>query len=138
MAMRLMANRVYTGQKDMKIPNLVATGNGAAAPTPNPAKSWGVASVTRQGVGKYTLQMGVSVNGAVVPDVYREFMGMNVTVIGTGGAAPAVCKAAVVTDSTAVDGTLVIQMYSPAGAAADLAANETLLLIPFFTDSSAV
>jgi hypothetical protein len=140
MAQRMMANRVYTGQKDVKLPNVVLTGTGATAPTIVPSRSWGVASISRSAAGKYVLTFGTSVNGRVNLDVYREFMGLIATAIGTGGADPAVTQVAVIDDSTAVAGTctLTIQCYGPTGSAADLAASETLCLVPLFSDSSAV
>jgi hypothetical protein len=138
MANRLMSNRVYTGQKDVKIINVVAASGGASAPTLNASKSWGVASITRVAQGKYRFALGLLRDGVVNPDVYREFQGHTVGCISpTADTASTVTQSVVVNDNSATTGLIDVWFYSPLGVLTDPLSGESMNLQFFFSDSSA-
>lgn len=141
MASRLMANRVYTGKKDWKLPNVQATIGASGAATVVAAKSFGVISVTRDGTtaGLYTILFGVNAGGRNRLDSYHQFIGCDFTFVGAGGAASVVAAVSVTADNTAdpAVATLVVQALDFAGSAVDPADGEIMLGRFYFADSDA-
>jgi hypothetical protein len=141
MANRMMANRVYTGQKDVKIINAVVAIGAAGAPTLNAAKSWGVASVAHGTAGKYVFTFGVLQNGQLILDTYRELQGVlaHFDTTGAAGASPAAPIVNVYSDLSATFGTSTLGIVCQAvgGVQTDPASGEILLVQFMFSDSSA-
>jgi hypothetical protein len=134
-----MANRVYTGKKDWKILNAQVAVGATGAPTINTSKSFGVVSVTRTSAGLYVFTFGVNAGGQVKKDPYLQFLGMDFTFIGAGGAASVVAATSVTADATSTPGTctLTVQCLDFAGSAVDPASGEIMLGRFYFADSGA-
>jgi len=142
MASRLMANRVYTGKKDWKLPNFVATIGSTGAATIVTSKSFGVVTVTRgASAGLYLITFGVDAGGQVRKDPYKYFLGAHFFFKGQGGppAISTVASVCATADATATAGTctLQVQCLDFAGSAVDPASGEVMYGIFFFADSGA-
>jgi hypothetical protein len=138
MANRMMANRVYTGQKDVKIVNCVFTTDGGGAPTLNVSKSWGIASITRVAPGKYRFALGLLRDSVVYPDVYREFQGMVANVFSaTADTAPGCPIAVVVNENTSTTGLIDVWFEAVVATGAAEVVSCTVAIQFMFSDSSA-
>lgn len=137
MANRLLSNRIYSGEKDRKCITLKAVGAGAANLTVDAANSKGIISVVRSGAGTHTVTFGTVANGLNVIDTYVKLLSAKLTVTSTG--TPAVGQMYLTTAGNLIAsaGTLVIQLVSLAGLAADAAAADTLYIDFCFGDSTA-
>jgi hypothetical protein len=139
MANRLMANRVYTGQKDVKIVNAVVTIGATGAPTLVVSKSWGIAAVTRVAAGKYRFALGYLRDGVTQVDVYREFQGAVINVFNLTADTAAVAPLCyVVNENSSTTGLIDVWFEATvAGGPIELANGEQVNVQFFFSDSSA-
>jgi hypothetical protein len=85
MANRLMANRSYTHERDVKTVYAKVAIGAAGAPTLDAANSKGVLSVTRNSAGDYTFVFGVQVNGVNVLDTYFKLLNVSMSVQNATG-----------------------------------------------------
>lgn len=137
MANRLMANRVYTGRKDVKKINAVLTSAGAADPTLDTTKSWGVAQVTRSAAGRWLFKLGLLKDGAVVPDVYRDLIGVNVVAAHPSGGLPNISGVGVYLDASSTTGQITLSLLGGASVETDPTSTHKVLVEFTFADSSA-
>lgn len=138
MANRLMANRTYSHERDIKRVFAKVAIGATGAPTLDVANSKGVLSITRGTAGLYTIVFGTSVNGVNALDTYVKFLHCDMSVQNATGvpAAPTLgVKAVNIADATLAN--LVVQTVNNAGAAADPANGDTLYFEFEFGDSSA-
>lgn len=85
MANRLMANRLYTHERDVKVVYARVTIGATGAPTLDALNSRGVLSITRNSVGDYTVVFGVNVNNVNVLDTYVKLLQMSAVVQNATG-----------------------------------------------------
>jgi hypothetical protein len=137
MANRLMANRSYTGRKDVKTINAVLTSNGAADPTLDTGKSWGVAQVTRAAAGRWLFKLGLLKDGAVVPDTYRDLIGVNVVGVHPSGGLPNIGSGAVYLDASSTTGQVTLSLLGGASVETDPTSTHKVLVEFVFADGSA-
>jgi hypothetical protein len=132
-----MANRVYTGRRDVKVVNCVVSIGATGAPTLDTTKSWGVASVARSAAGKYTVTFGLLKDGVAVVDTYRDLLGVIITPIGLNGtAAPVNNITEIVNDLTASSGTIEVWFETVARAFTELVSGTSWKAVFIFADGS--
>lgn len=85
MANRLMANRQYSFERDIKTLFAHVTIGATGAPTLDGPNSLGVLSITRGTAGLYTVTFGTSVNGVNTLDTYFQFVQMAMDVKNATG-----------------------------------------------------
>lgn len=129
-----MANRFFQQFRYSLEKNVVdlfcdVTVGATGAPTKVVANSKGISTVVRNSAGKYTITL---------QDSYYKFLGCEVSIIGTGGAAAAptffVVSQAVTNATTP---TVVVQFQDSAGTATDPASGEEFILHIVVGNSSA-
>lgn len=103
------------------------------APTLNALQSQGVLSISRTGVGAYTINFG----SAVGVDTYQRLMAFSYCSVAASGQATAACN--IVADNSAVLATpgINIQFVDFAGAAVDPASGENLRIEIVLSNSTA-
>lgn len=143
MASRLMANRQYAHERDIKYVYAKVAIGATGAPTLDVANSKGVLSITRNGVGDYTVVFGFTGGGGQnVLDTYAKFLDAQLVVQNAAGI-PLVegfgIKAIDISGATA---SVRFQMFHAAvttnvNTAADPTSGDTLYLSFAFGDSTA-
>lgn len=147
MANRDMTHQLFSFEKARKFVNLRAVVGAAGAVTLDAPNSKGVASVTRNAPGNWTVQFGYLANGNLVVDQYNRLVGFmpsfDTTAVGANKATACAYGADIVGNTVNSTGQIVIQMSGPASgtstlpAGTDPAPNEVVYLQFEFADSSA-
>ncbi len=143
MANRLMANRQYTFERDVKTIFAHVTIGAVGAPTLDGPNSLGVLSITRNGVGDYTVVFGTQVNGVNVLDPYYQFLFAELVLKPAATPAASNDPILVVKAINTGDPTLaslrfqLLGLTAGAFAAVELANGDELYLRFTFSDSSA-
>lgn len=147
MADRDMSNKLFSFDKMRKFVGLKVSVGAAGALTLDAANSKGVASITRNSAGNWSIQFGYIANGNTFADRYRRFLGMkfvsNTSGVGANTPTTVSYGASVVNDATATTGILTILLAGPtaagntAPAAVDPANGEVVYLVFEFADSDA-
>lgn len=143
MANRLMANRQYTFERDVKTVFAHVTIGATGAPTLDGPNSLGVLSITRNGVGDYTVVFGTQVNGVNALDTYVQFLDAQCVIKNAAGI-PLVegfgVKAVNVSDPA--QASIRVQFFHAAvttnvNTAAEVTSGDELFLSFVFSDSTA-
>jgi hypothetical protein len=130
MSNRLMVRNYQTLEKGPVGIFARFTVGATGAPTLVAKNSKGVASITRTGVGAYTLNLGT----AATADTYQICLAMNyISVYAT----PASINGYVVQDNSA-SGNIKVQFVSAAGTAVELANGEDIRIEFVFSNSTAL
>lgn len=147
MANRDMVNQAFFFDKACKTVNVKVSVGAAGAVTLDGPKSKGVASVTRNSAGNWTIQFGFSANGTLFADNYNRLVAVDAfydtTGVGVNAKKTAGYGADIVGNTIASNGQLVLQHTGPTNSstttpiAVDPAPNEVVYLSFTFADSDA-
>jgi hypothetical protein len=147
MADRDMSNKIFSFDKMRKFLSMKVAVGATGALTLDAAKSKGIASVTRNSAGNWTVQFGYIANGNTFQDRYNRLVGVRAIydTSGVGANTPRVALYGcdVVSDTTGTDGKLVLLHTGPTAAgntaatAVDPANGEVVKLVFEFADSDA-
>lgn len=147
MANRDMTNQLYSFDKMRKFVNVRVSVGASGAVTLDAAKSKGVASVTRNSAGNWTIQFGYIANSVTVADQYTRLLSLSTHMKTDGVGANARTTASygcdVVSDTVATDGKITVQFAGPTNSttttaiAVDPANGEVAFLEFEFADSDA-
>lgn len=147
MANRDMTLNSYYFDKGIKTVNCRVSVGAVGAVTLDGPNSKGVATVTRNSAGNWTLQFGVSVNGVLMADNYLRLTAFDVfydtTGVGANAKKAASYGADIVGNTISTNGQLVVQHTGPTNAttttaiAVDPASGEVVYMSFSFCDSGA-
>lgn len=140
MANRLLSNRIFSAERDVKMIyarfSIGATGDPTLVTTNGQSK--GVLSVTRNGAGDYTIAFGTNAGGFSVPDHYSKLLWFDFKFLLASTTALAAPVAKLTVDSIATAGTLQFGFFDLETPALTELANGEVVLAKFeFGDSNA-